>query len=362
MVVSRRNGPAAGDPGQDVGVALVEQRLEPAELGLVHGRDVGSREAADKEVGLELAAVAAAVQQALPAGLGGLGQGGSNGRCCDASTGKILGLGTVTGTAKTAEARAAERPTEALRPEPLFPVFAPVRGLPGVGPATERLLARLLDREEPRRFDLATHLPVGLIDPRPLPSLAGVRDGDAVTLELRVRRHRPGAGQRTPYRVEAEAAGQPVDLVFFRTFGDEMRRRYPEGGTALVHGRLGRFRDRWQITHPDLLDPAKGSAPLPLYRLTEGLTQGRLRPVIKAALDRLPALPEWLGSDLAGARRWPSWTEALRLAHGPATAAELEPDAPARQRLAYDELLAGQLALALVRQRADRGARPLAQG
>ena len=118
-----------------------------------------------------------------------------------------------------------------------------------------------------------------------------------------------------------------------------------------MHGRLGRFRDRWQITHPDLLDPAKGSAPLPLYRLTEGLTQGRLRPVIKAALDRLPALPEWLGSDLVGARRWPSWTEALRLAHGPATAAELEPDAPARQRLAYDELLAGQLALALVRQR-----------
>ena len=119
----------------------------------------------------------------------------------------------------------------------------------------------------------------------------------------------------------------------------------------LVHGRLGRFRDRWQITHPDLLDPAKGSAPLPLYRLTEGLTQGRLRPVIKAALDRLPALPEWLGSDLVGARRWPAWTEALRLAHAPATAAELEPDAPARQRLAYDELLAGQLALALVRQR-----------
>ena len=93
MVVSRRNGPAAGDPGQDVGVALIEQRLELAELGLVHGRDVGSREAADKEVGLELAAVAAAVQQALPAGLGGLGQGGSKGRCCDDVDREDIGIG-----------------------------------------------------------------------------------------------------------------------------------------------------------------------------------------------------------------------------------------------------------------------------
>jgi ATP-dependent DNA helicase RecG len=241
-------------------------------------------------------------------------------------------------------------PARELRPEALFPLFAPVRGLPGVGPATERLLARLFDRPVPRRLDLATHLPVGLVDPSPLPSLAGCREGDAATLEVLVRRFRPGHGPKAPARVEGEAAGMPVDLAFFTRWGDALERKFQAGSRVLVHGRLGRFRDRWQMTHPEVLDPAKGGGAVPVYRLTEGLTQGRVRAAVRAALDKLPALPEWLDPGRLAGSRWPAWAEAVRALHEPLAEADLEPDTPARQRLAYDELLAGQLALAMVRR------------
>jgi ATP-dependent DNA helicase RecG len=123
----------------------------------------------------------------------------------------------------------------------------------------------------------------------------------------------------------------------------------PIGATILAHGRLARFRDRWQLTHPDILDPADAGRAIPLYRLTEGLTQGRLRAAVAAALAGLPALPEWLTPERVGAECWPAWDEAMRALHTPATEDDLAPESAARSRLAYDELLAGQLALGLTR-------------
>lgn len=260
-----------------------------------------------------------------------------------------MGSYLLTETAPPVKERATERIGGGLRPELLHALFVPTRELPGVGPATDRLLARLLGRAEPRLLDLVAHLPVGLVDTRPRPSLAGAVDGDAVTLEVTVLRHRPSVGRRAPSRIEAEAAGGRLDLVFFGARGDVLERRFPPGERRLVHGRLARFRERWQLAHPEIIEPSAGGSSLPVYRLTDGLAQGRLRGILRAALTRLPALPEWLPERRAAS--WPGWAQALRHAHAPAGPADLEPAAAARQRLAYDELLAGQLALAIVRRR-----------
>ena len=134
--------------------------------------------------------------------------------------------------------------------------------------------------------------------------------------------------------------------VLRQPHGDRLSARFAPGATVLIHGQLGRFGDRWQMTHPQLLDPRRAAdGLLPVYRLRQGLGQQRLPAIVAAALDRLPDLPEWLPSELVRRHGWPGWAAAVRAAHRPATPAALEPTAPARQRLAFDELLASQLAL-----------------
>jgi ATP-dependent DNA helicase RecG len=247
------------------------------------------------------------------------------------------------------------------RPEALFALFAPVSALPGVGAAVERRLRRLLGREAPRCLDLLALQPTGFVDPRPLPSLEGAREGDAVTLEVLIGEHRPPSAPGRPWRIVARTEDAPVELVFFTVRGDWLARRFVPQSRVLLHGRLGRWGERWQLAHPELLNkgPPATSRGLALYPLVEGLTQGGVRRLVAAALERAPALPEWLDPTFVRRLGLPDWRTALGELHAPS------PDAPppgtdealalpARRRLAYDELLASQLALRLVRARRER--------
>lgn len=233
-----------------------------------------------------------------------------------------------------------------------------------MGQATAAALTRLVHRDEARCLDLLGHLPTGAIDPTPRTSLSDADEGQMVTLTVRIEAHRAASGgRRAPYRILGRTAGQAVELSFFGKSSQHLAARFPEGAERIVHGQLGRFGGRWQIVHPDIIDPKHvGRGLLPLYPLVQGLGQARLRSVIGAILDRLPSLPEWLDTDLLRARGWPAWADALRAAHRPATPEALSPSAPARDRLAFDELLANQLALALMRRRRDRFAGRMLQG
>lgn len=261
--------------------------------------------------------------------------------------------------------RAPAPPPAPLRPPPLHPLFAPVTGLPGVGPATAEALARLLDRPEPRLLDLLAHLPCDAVDPRPRERLEPADEGKMVTLLARIEGHRAAPpGGRAPARVLAAAAGgAPLELAFFRPPRGMLEQRLPIGGEALLHGQLARYGGRWQMAHPEILDRRRipGDHWLAVYPLVRGLTQHRLRALAGAALERVPDLPEWLPAERLRAAGWPAWADALRAAHRPTSAADLAPEAPARQRLAFDELLAAQLALLLGRAaRARLPGRPLA--
>jgi ATP-dependent DNA helicase RecG len=239
-----------------------------------------------------------------------------------------------------------------LRPGLLNPLFAGLPSLPGVGPAIGAALARLLQRPTPTCLDLLSHLPTAVIDPAPRERLTPADNGQMVTLSAWIEGHRPAPPHgRMPYRILAGAAGEQVELAFFRAREDSLAARFAVGGTVLIHGQLRRFGERWQMTHPELLDARRASdGLLPVYPLVQGLWQGRLRAIARAALDRLPELPEWLPAELLARQNWPGWAAATRAVHRPASAAGLEPHALARRRLAFDELLAGQLSLGLTRR------------
>ena len=242
-----------------------------------------------------------------------------------------------------------------MRPSVLFPLFAPARALPGVGPRLAPALERLAGA---RVVDLLWHLPTSLVDRRYAPTVAAARAGTVATLTLRVDVHQPPATQRQPHRVICSDSTGHVTLVFFHPRADYLASVLPPGETRVVSGSLERYGDELQMTHPDHIVPlAERERVLtvePVYPLTAGITARVLAKVVQAALARAPELPEW--QDTAYLRRqcWPTWRQAILAVHSPADASDLEPASPARARLAYDELLANQLALALVRQRIRR--------
>jgi ATP-dependent DNA helicase RecG len=241
-----------------------------------------------------------------------------------------------------------------MRPAILDPLFAPTTVLPGIGPQLGRLFERLAG---PLVIDLLWHLPSGLIDRSATPRVGSLQPDRVATLQVRVEAHRPGMGRR-PYRVVCADDTGILTLVYFNVKGDYLARLYPVGSERIVSGRVEFYNGIPQIAHPDLVlrpDEIDRLKPFePVYPLTAGLPLRVVQRTVTGALERLPDLPEWIDPGLKRQRGWPNWSEAVRSAHAPAGEADLAPHASARERLAYDEVLASQLAVALVRARRQR--------
>jgi len=232
-----------------------------------------------------------------------------------------------------------------MRPDILNPLFTESTALKGVGAAVAKPLERL---GLTRAVDLAFHLPVGWIERQRVRRLAEAEIGRMVALTLTAHDYRASGSARAPFRVLArDEAGDTVSIVYFGKNSGWPRKLFPLGEPRFVSGRLDQFGDQLQIVHPDHvveLGEAGGIADRePVYGLSEGITNGRMRELVAQALVRAPELPEWIDAGLLARRQWPGWREAIGLAHE-------EPGARlARERLAYDEVFAGQLAIMLLR-------------
>ena len=245
-----------------------------------------------------------------------------------------------------------------MRPALLDRLFAPVTVLPGIGPQLGRLIERAAG---PLVVDLLWHLPTSVVDRRAAPPIRELNPSDwpdaVVTLKIRVERHEPGFGRR-PYRVYCTDGTGTLTLVYFSARGDQLQRLLPVGAERIVSGTVDYYSGRPQMAHPDYVvmpEQAEQVKPIePVYPLTAGLSPRVLSKAVGGALERVPELAEWLDPALRARRHWPGWHEALAAAHSPRSEADLAPSTPARERLAYDEILASQLAVALVRARRRR--------
>jgi len=249
-----------------------------------------------------------------------------------------------------------------MRPPVLNPLFASLTSLPGVGPKLDKLYAHLLEREAPRVVDLLFHLPSGVIDRRARPKLHDAQPGQVVTVAVTVDKHRPSPPHRSraPYRIYTHDDTGDLILTYFNARKDYLEKLLPVGETRYVSGTAEFYDGMLQMVHPDRVVDEAGFAALPLvepmYPLTEGLALGNIRRAMDGALGRLPDLPEWQDEAWMARERFPTFAAALRNLHRPAQPHDIAPENPAWTRLAYDELLAGQLALALVRAHMRRQA------
>lgn len=250
-----------------------------------------------------------------------------------------------------------------MRPAILDPLFSPVSALPGVGPKIADLLVKLLGREtaeDCRVVDMLFHAPHSLIDRRNQPGIARAPQGAIVTITGRVDRHQapPNRKSNVPYRVFLHDETGELTLVFFRGQSTWLEKQLPLDEEVTVSGKIDWFNGRASMVHPDYIVKASEAENLPLvepiYPLTAGLAPKTLRKIIEAALPRMPEMPEWIDLALTEKQGLPAINDSFHMLHEPRDPSDLDPQAPARRRLAYDEFLAGQLSLALVRQRLRR--------
>ena len=237
-----------------------------------------------------------------------------------------------------------------MRPAILFPLFADIRTLAGVGPKLEKLIAKVAG---PKLVDLVFDLPLGVVDRSYRPKLAAAEAGRIATVEVTVLEHKPNRVKAQPYKVLVSDDTSLMEVVFFRAHADYLAGLLPTGSKRVLSGRIERFKDRLQMAHPDYVVAPEDAASFPLhepvYGLTEGLTLRPLAKAVRAAIDKVPVMPEWQDGAFVKQRKWQDFGAALAGAHNPVHDSDLEPTTSVRQRLAYDELLANQLALLLIR-------------
>ena len=236
--------------------------------------------------------------------------------------------------------------------------------LPGIGPKQAPLWGRLLDREHggARVIDLLFHMPASAVDRTHRPKLRDVVPGEVVTVAVTIDRHHapPRGRSRAPHRIYAHDETGDLLITYFNLPAAYLARLLPVGSQRVVSGRAAMWDGMLQMAHPDHVVDERGAAGLlgiePVYGLTEGLTGRVVAKAVGAALAAIPALPEWQEPAALAHRGWPAFRAALEAVHRPEAAEAAAPEGAGWSRLAYDELLAGQLVLGLVRAHVRRPA------
>ncbi|WP_374303847.1 ATP-dependent DNA helicase RecG, partial [Paracoccus sp. (in: a-proteobacteria)] len=240
------------------------------------------------------------------------------------------------------------------RPPALFPLFSDVDTLPGIGPKSRAALGQM-GIERPR--DLILTLPASGVTRRRIARISDARPPEVVTIAVTVGRHHPPTTRGRPWRVHCSDGTGDLTLVFFHPRKEWIESQLPAGARRIVSGKVELFDGLAQMVHPDHVlredDPTLPEFEA-VYPLAAGLTRKVMAKAVEAALTRLPPVGEWIDQQLVAQRGWPDIATALRQAHDPQAVRDLSPDAPARARLAYDEFLAHQMTLALVRREKRR--------
>lgn len=243
-----------------------------------------------------------------------------------------------------------------MRPEILYPFFAETTSLPGVG---ARIAANLEKVAGKRILDLLWHLPVDIIDRSATPSLEDIKFDQIATIEVTVGKHDAVPSRsRKPYRVWCHDDTGIISLVFFHPRRDYIEKQLPEGQKRLISGKIEIYNDQLQMSHPDYMLPIdkKNEIPEiePVYPLTAGVSSKVMARIINDAEKKTVALPEWLDQSLLDREKWPSWYDALQTIHHPRSVQDTYPNSLSRIRLAYDEILANQLALEIMRRQTKK--------
>lgn len=239
-----------------------------------------------------------------------------------------------------------------MRPSILYPLFMEVDAIKGIGIKYAKLIKNLCGS---KIIDVLFHLPANIVDRTYCVPLENATDGKIWTGIVTINEHQKPATKKHPYRIYCTDGTRELVLIFFKAYEDSLAKNYPVGQKRVVSGKLEYFNGMWQMSHPDYVatsDKLKDIARQePVYPLTAGVTNKMVIKLVEDALKRLPELPEWLVPNSLQDLEYISFNQALKALHHPKNITDLLPSSTVRRRLAYDEILSNQLALAFIRRK-----------
>jgi ATP-dependent DNA helicase RecG len=237
-----------------------------------------------------------------------------------------------------------------MRPSILYPIFSPIDNLSGIGPRFSSLIKGLCGD---KIVDLIWHFPTNIIDRRCNVPLKYAENNKLWTGCVKIIEHIPSKGKKQPYRIVVQDKTEQLILTFFKVYTSSILKQFPVGETRIISGKIEKFNNQLQMSHPDYVTINHEQMPQveAIYPLTAGISNKMINKLMLQALSCIPQLPEWHNEKLLEKNNFPSFNIAIQQIHNPQHFDDLSPNSSARKRLAYDELLANQLSLAIVRER-----------
>ena len=237
-----------------------------------------------------------------------------------------------------------------MRPEKIKSIYSSISELPGVGPKIENLFNRMGIF---RNLHFLWHIPYNVIKRQKHLNIHEAEINSLVTLKIKVLRHKPSRFKRQPYKINCICGETPIDIVYFYARHPVMRATLPVGKEKYVSGKLEYFRNNFQITHPSHIIDAEQIKSLkdiePVYSLTSGLSQRIVLKYLDKILNSLPKFDEWIEKKILKKYSFENWNKSINSIHNPKNSEDLINNNIFRRRLAYDELLAHQLAISIIR-------------
>lgn len=229
-------------------------------------------------------------------------------------------------------------------------IFSNLQNLLGVGSKFAEFLAKLIGGN--RIIDLLYHQPSYVLNKNFLPRIYEVKNKELIIVKVKVEAYIKPANSRQPFRVRCFSPSGYLTLVFFKTFPNYIEKNFPIDAEIVVSGVVEKFSDELQMAHPDYVFPVQDLDKIPklqvVYPAIANLSQKFIRGKITEALKLIPDFPEWIDQNFLKKQNWQSWKNSILAMHYAKTSTpphygESKND-KVRRRLAFDELLAEQIA------------------
>ena len=220
--------------------------------------------------------------------------------------------------------------------------------LKGVGRKTASLLKR---KKINTIFDLLWKLPKSYTDRSISSNIKDLKIGDVQTVNIVPYKYNFPRIRNLPNRVLCKDETGALECVFFNSYEGYIRKILPLGKSVTISGKIGFFRNKYQITNPNYV--SENSSLIKTkhnqYSLTEGITEKVYNNIIKQIIKDLPKFDEWHNKNILKNFNYISWYKSINELHKPDNIGKYDKDF--YQRLAFDEIFSSYLVHSEIRKK-----------
>ena len=233
----------------------------------------------------------------------------------------------------------------------LEPLYKEIETINGFGPQTTITFKKLCGS---RFLDVIFHLPNSLIKRIIIQDLQELYLFKRVIISGKIKSTWSSYKKPKLSIATIEINNQILEIIYFNVNKAWFHKNFVKNEEVIVSGELNKKGNKWQIIHPDYIFDKKSNLSIPIYETTYSLTYGLTHKKIKKAITQstqvLTGFNEWINSELIKNNKWFNFYHSLIKIHFPETLEEVNNTRIYRERIAYDEALARQLALNLIRK------------